>query len=53
MVSPLFTALALIATGQAKVPPLPADFASPAGIRRAIDAEEADTAETDDEGHNG
>ena len=53
MVSPFFTALALIATGQAKVPPLPTDLASPAGIRRAIDADETETAETDDEGRNG
>ncbi len=47
MISPLFTALALIATGQAKVPPLPAELAAPAGIRRAIDAHEADADDRD------
>ncbi len=49
MVSPLFTALALIATGQAKVPPLPMDLASPAGIRRSIETDEADADDRDSE----
>ena len=31
--SPLFTAFALIAAGQAKVPPAPPDTAPPPGIR--------------------
>ncbi|MBX3560315.1 MAG: hypothetical protein KF780_00725 [Sphingomonas sp.] len=52
MVSPLFTALALIATGQAKVPPLPAELATPAGIRRSIDADEAETPKPDDSDRN-
>lgn len=33
MVSPLFTAFALIASGQAKVPPAPADLAPPSEYR--------------------
>jgi len=33
MVSPLFTAFALIAMGQAKVPPAPPESAPPPGIR--------------------
>ena len=53
MVSPLFTALALIATGQAKVPPLPAELAAPAAIRRGIDADEADAPDGGDQGRDG
>jgi hypothetical protein len=52
MVSPLFTALALIATGQAKVPPLPADLAAPAGIRRCFDEDEAETPKPEDSDHD-
>lgn len=53
MVSPLFTALALIATGQAKVPPLPAELAAPIGIRRSIEANDADAPEKDEDGRDG
>ncbi len=49
MVSPLFTALALIATGQAKVPPLSAELASPVGIRRSIELDETDADDRDGE----
>lgn len=53
MVSPLFTALALIATGQAKVPPLPAELAAPVGIRRSIEADEAEAPDADDADRDG
>lgn len=53
MVSPLFTALALIATGQAKVPPLPAGLATPVGIRRLVELDDADTDDRDGEDRDG
>jgi hypothetical protein len=37
MVSTLFTAFALIATGQVKLPPVPADLAPPPPIRRPVE----------------
>jgi len=37
MVNALFTAFALIATGQVKLPPVPTDLAPPPPIRRPDD----------------
>jgi hypothetical protein len=36
MISPLFTAFALIAVGQAKVPPAPPENIPPPGIRYSV-----------------
>jgi len=41
MVSALFTAFALIATGQVKLPPVPTNVATPPPIRRPVERRES------------